>query len=390
MTMLFSLLLCATSSAFAQGATDFYLSLLRRGIAAVDAGQFAAAATPLRIAAFGLVDSIESYETALVHLAIAQDRLGNQDGARESVRRLVAAERIDRKFAALRLTPATRTAFDAVARKHLGGADVSALATGAALSPEQPRSTPVTTQQPSNKPAPAPARPQTNAPQQPQQNPPAAQPKPQTPATSPKPATNAPPSTAATSSNATPSNATPNGPSSGTATTNIATTQPRTEPKPEVKKPEPKPAAATAAPVTKPPVAPAPTTTNNTPAKPGLSAKDVATRLAAAERALAAAQLPEARRIYREILDSPGIDRDSILHVAEGSYRARDFAGTLAAFKALGPLKRGEEPYGYYYAVSLYETGAYDAAKKAIAAALPFIEMTPDVVRYRTKIEGAR
>jgi outer membrane biosynthesis protein TonB len=352
---LFSLLLFAAGSAFAQSATDFYLSLLRRGTAAVDAGQFAAAATPLRIAAFGLVDSIESYETALVHLAIAQDRLSNQEGAREAVRRVVAAERIDRKFAALRLPPATRTAFDAVARKHLPSADVNALASGAALSPEQPRSAPVTTQsQPSSKPTPT--RPQTNPQSQnaQQPSPQPAQPKPA--ATQPKPQTTTPPPATAKPAN------------------NPAATQPRTEAKPDVKKPA---------------AMPAPTPQNPAQAKPALSAKDISSRLATAERALGNAQLAEARRIYREILDTPGIDRESILQVAEGSYRARDFAGTLAAFKALGALKRGEEPYGYYHAVSLYETGAYDAAKKVLAAATPFIEMTPDVVRYRTKIEAA-
>jgi hypothetical protein len=55
----------------------------------------------------------------------------------------------------------------------------------------------------------------------------------------------------------------------------------------------------------------------------------------------------------------------------------------------VGTLARGEEPYRYYLAVALYETGQYARAKQELADVLPFIEITPDVARYRTKIEGA-
>jgi tetratricopeptide (TPR) repeat protein len=161
-------------------------------------------------------------------------------------------------------------------------------------------------------------------------------------------------------------------------TSETKSTPPR---KPETK-PAPPPQIAAAAPPVKQLAAPE--------RKPGLTAEEIANRLAVAERALNAAQLPEARRTFRELLDAPGLERESLLRVSEGLYRARDFAGALAAFKALGPLRRGEEPYGYYQAVSYYETGAYEAAKKELAAALPFIEMTPDVFRYRAKIEGSR
>jgi hypothetical protein len=77
------------------------------------------------------------------------------------------------------------------------------------------------------------------------------------------------------------------------------------------------------------------------------------------------------------------------LRVAEGLYRARDFAGALRAFAVLGTLRAGEEPYNYYVAVARYETRDYSGAKRALAAALPYIELTPDIARYRDKIEAA-
>src|SRR5204862_71324 len=59
------------------------------------------------------------------------------------------------------------------------------------------------------------------------------------------------------------------------------------------------------------------------------------------------------------------------------------------AFERAAGFRKGEEPYHSYLAVSLYETGRYNAAKRELAAALPYIEVTPDIARYRIKIEGA-
>lgn len=130
-------------------------------------------------------------------------------------------------------------------------------------------------------------------------------------------------------------------------------------------------------------------TTTTAPARAELSESEVAKRLVAAERALNAARLAEARTTYRELLAAGSLSRSTLLRVAEGLYRARDFAPALQAFRQLGPLSRGEEPYRYYIAVALYETGDYGRAKDELRAALPFIEVTPDVARYQAKIDGA-
>lgn len=373
--LLLTLLLCAAGSTLAQSPTDFYLGLLGRGASYVEAGQYDAAVSPLRISAFGLVESISNYQSALVYLAIAQDRAGNSDGARDAVRRLASAERIERHFGSLQLPAAIRSAFLDVAKKHLAAADANALANGGAIS-AAPKTQPTVTTRPApptTQPQPTPSS--STATTTPQQQPPTATPA-QTQPAKPQPQTTKP---------AEPKPA---------PTTTPAQQQPKktADAKPAESKPTVPQTTTSAPPAVKPP-APQPATTTTTPApaqtKPALSAKDVATRMAAAERALTNAQLTEARRLYRELLDAPGLDRDSLLRIVEGLYRARDFNGALAAFKALGTLRRGEEPYSYYQAVALYETGAYEQARKVLSSAIPFIEMTPDVVRYRTKIEGA-
>jgi tetratricopeptide (TPR) repeat protein len=125
------------------------------------------------------------------------------------------------------------------------------------------------------------------------------------------------------------------------------------------------------------------------PTTQALSAAELSKRLAAADAALAKNDLLAARAIYRALVETPGLDHTAAMRMAEGSYRARDFATAIRAFERAGGFRKGEEPYHYYLAVSLYETGRYSAAKRELAAALPYIEVTPDIARYRIKIEGA-
>lgn len=153
--------------------------------------------------------------------------------------------------------------------------------------------------------------------------------------------------------------------------------------------PEPRPPAATPAvtgtnghahaPVEQP-VAAAPE------AKP---APDAVSLLVAAERALGQNDLEGARRLYGEVLTLASVSRENLIRGAEGLYRSRDFKRTLEAFARVGDLRDAEQPYRYYIAVAAYETGDYERARTQLAAALPFIEITPDVARYRAKIEGA-
>lgn len=355
---------------------EFYTTLLRRGVAAYDASRYSDAARQLRFAAFGLVEAVDQYQVAQIYLALTYDKIGDAERARDAARKVAVAERVERRFGALTLPASVRSAFDTIATRVLSPNDIATLRAAVvnppAAQPQQPQTATVT-----------PPRTTTTTP-----------PRTTTTSTTPKPATPAPKTQEITipaplTTDNTTTKPTPR-PSTSAPPTSSASTQP------------PKP---TPAPATKPAVTPPPrTTTTQTPGRGGpveparpattpaprpLTASEATARLSVAERALNAANLVEARRVYRELLTQPALGRDAMIRVAEGLYRARDFAGALNAFTRIGTLRRGEEPYRYYIAVAAYETGDHARAKRELAAALPYIEITPDVARYRSRIEGA-
>ena len=97
--------------------------------------------------------------------------------------------------------------------------------------------------------------------------------------------------------------------------------------------------------------------------------------------------LGAANAIFVRVANSENAPREVIAEAAVGLYRTGSFRDSAAAFKRLGLFAKGEEDLRYYNAVALYEIGAYQEAKKELACALPFIQVTEDVSRYRTKIE---
>lgn len=359
-TALIAMFCCAVLPLEAATPSEFYASLLRRGIAAYDAQRFPDAERSLKLAAFGFVENIDQYETAHVYLALTYDRMTERDRARDSARRVVAAQRIESRYMALALPQNVRTAFEALATRLLTAPEMQILRAPATASRTATTTPPPTTTRPQPAPQQTPAA-TTNRPPAQTTTPPAT-------TNTNRPATTTPPATTTQ-----PPSRTITPPQTTTTQPPTTTTPPRT--------------TTTTPPVTPPRTAPQqPTPSRATTST--LSASEVASRMISAERALTAANLTEARRIYRELLNV-SLERATLIRVAEGLYRARDFAGALAAFQRLGALQRGEEPYRYYVAVALYETGQYDRARRELAAALPFIEITPDVARYRAKIEGA-
>ena len=370
--------------------SEFYLGLLSRGTAAYDAARYVDAQKQLSLAAFGLVETVEHYQLAQVYLTLTHDKLSDQDRARESAHRVFLAERVERKYAGLRLPAEVRTAFEASANKLLTSSESGMLLRGAPMTPAPPatqRTGAAATQTPPSTP-PRKTNPTTPATTVPQAKPQTSQasasqtpaqprttlPEPQT-TTAEKTPPQAPPQTVAPAPQpAKPQPAKP---------TQTATAQPRPVPPPATKPVGVTETDGRGGPVEPPrPAVPAP-------APRALTASEVATRLAAAERSLNAGNLNDARRAYRELLGAPGLDHETLIRVAEGLYRARDFSSALSAFNRAGALRRGEEPYRFYIAVALYETGDFARAKKELAAALPYIEITPDVARYKTKIEGS-
>jgi tetratricopeptide (TPR) repeat protein len=98
-------------------------------------------------------------------------------------------------------------------------------------------------------------------------------------------------------------------------------------------------------------------------------------------------QPDQALRVYLAVLNQANVSRHTIAEAARGLYRLGAFADAVEAFRNLGTFNRGEEDLRYYNAISLFETGHYDDAKKELACALPYIEVTGDVARYRDKIQ---
>jgi predicted metal-dependent phosphoesterase TrpH len=119
--------LLAGATLHAATVNDFYASLLKRGIDHVTAGAYEAGAGELKLAAFGLIDSIELYQTAQVYLAIANQHLDREAQTRAAATRVVAAERIEKHYAKLTLPDALRKEFEAIAQKVLTAAQFAEL-----------------------------------------------------------------------------------------------------------------------------------------------------------------------------------------------------------------------------------------------------------------------
>lgn len=110
--------------------------------------------------------------------------------------------------------------------------------------------------------------------------------------------------------------------------------------------------------------------------------------LRTAETAAGNGRIDEAVRIYTGLAGSTAVPREVLAEAAVGLYRTGAFREAAQAFRKFGTFAKGEEDLRYYYAVALYETGSYADAQKELACALPFIQVTDDVSRYRTKIES--
>jgi len=281
---LISLLAISFSATTLLAATgdDFYDSAFRRGVAAFEAGTYDVALGRMHIAAFGYVEELPRYEMAQAYIAVAAQRLNRTDEAKSALQRIVSAERIERHFASLQISPALRVAIAEAAK--------------ALLTPSQA----------------------------------------------------------------------------------ALLTMPQAEPQIAAPTPAPPPKAEMT-------IVPDPIVV--TPAPQPQPARDPAAILADADRALHAGDLAQARAGYASILALPEPPHATLLKAGEGLCRARDFLGAVRAFERAGAFAKGEEPYRYYYAVALYESGRHRDAKRELAAALPFIEVTPEVQRYRAKIE---
>ncbi|HEY6138914.1 MAG TPA: hypothetical protein VI670_14230, partial [Thermoanaerobaculia bacterium] len=131
-------LLLAVTGVHAQ---DFYADHLRRGMTNYERGNYAQAASDLRIAAFGLIETPPEYERALIYATLANWKLQRTDEARQLAEKIATAERIAPSYAKLQIAPEVRAAIEAALPKLLRAdqlARVPAFAKLAAQSAVQP------------------------------------------------------------------------------------------------------------------------------------------------------------------------------------------------------------------------------------------------------------
>lgn len=344
--------------------------LLDRGMASYRAGQLESAANDLKAStqAFlsqehmqnyvnsGTFENLDKLETALIYLTLAQSKLGRTDDARESVLRLLSAERIAATYARLPL-PAEAAEFEVIAVRLVPGSSIPPNFQLAGKTP--PRETAKPVQVAEGPPPPSPPPPAD------------------------APVVTAPP------------------------LVQVVQTQPlpSTNERAERERYIEERLAEERAKLER--------AFNDRIASERMAIQRLADERIAAERAAADRQeametrmrrpylvslrqadelaandrVNEANRIYKQIVNAEDAQREVRLEAAIGLYRTGAFRDAANAFRKLAPLGRGEEDLHYYNAVALYETGQYVEAHKELACALPFINVTDEVSRYQMKIE---
>src|SRR3954468_11230127 len=108
-------LLLVPVAGFAASGDEFYQRLYQRGMAHFATGEYAAAFTELRNAAFGFVEHVDQFETAQSYAIVAAHRLGHDNDARESLMRIVAAEKVQPHFRSVTLPVEVRAEVESVA-----------------------------------------------------------------------------------------------------------------------------------------------------------------------------------------------------------------------------------------------------------------------------------
>jgi hypothetical protein len=337
------------------------------------AGDYVNAFMELRNAAFGFVEHVDQFETAQSYAIIAAHRLGHDNDARESLMRIVAAEKIQPHFRSVTLPVDVRAEVDTVAAALLTAEECALLGVPeqvqrAAAAAKPPVVVPTPTKGPNvavTAPREKEATDDTASPDtRPKAKPQPVAPVPQPRTVAPQPVDPAPQPVVPPPQPIAP----------------VPQPQPPAQPQPPPPQPVAPPKRETAPPHPQPP-------TQDPVPQP--AAKNADASLAEAQRAVDDGEIGRARSIYIALLSGLPLSHPAALRLAEGLYRVNDFPDAARAFQRAGTLVHGEEQYHYYYAVTLYETGRYAEAKRELAVSLPYIAATTEVARYRAKIEGA-
>ena len=318
-------------AAVSQGSDVFYTSLLTRGIANAQRGDYFRAAKELRLAAFGTVDDPKQYLRAQVYLANALEHLGLHADAAAAVEKASRAERISNSYANAPIDSDTRTAFEGLAAKWLRPEQLALVPSFSQIvAVRTPPPAPVP-QQPIPPPAPAPAPTVTVV-------------------SAPKPV--APPV--------------------------AATAAPV--------KPQPKPPAPSSPVGPQTPASPLVAASRHQPSQ--AATLDATTQILDAQRLLNEGKIIAARQIYFRLAQTEGLGRVTMLDVAKGLNQTSAWRESSASYQKLSPFRQGEEIHQFYEAVNRYELGDVDGARDLMTRALPALPVTRETSLYRTKILG--
>jgi hypothetical protein len=99
------------------------------------AAGYASAYTELRIAAFGMVDNIDEFEIAESYTCVAAHRLGHDSDARDSLIRIVTAEKLKPRYHSIKLTDDVRAEVDRIAANLLTQEEATLLGVTVAIKP---------------------------------------------------------------------------------------------------------------------------------------------------------------------------------------------------------------------------------------------------------------
>ena len=363
------LVLCLVVALVAQAAeTVAPDALLERGLASYRSGRYSDATVDLDSAAKTLLSqeqmqtyvstgkfpSLDKLETALVYLALAQSKLGHDDQSRDAVLRLLTAERIEARYAQLPLNPDDAAQFERIVSRVAPGTNLRAGVVAAMPPPPAAAApAPIVAQAPPLTPAPAPKPPA-----------PVAQ------------AVAAPP------------------PVQSQADRDRMIEEALNRERARLQREADERLAAERSAIQR-----------QADERVAAVAREAEARIAAiltmnrrsyivtlrqADEFALKGQPARANDIYNALATGADVPREIVAEAGVGLYRTGAYRDAAAVFRKLAPFARGEEDLRYYNAVSLFETGSFAEARHELACALPFVEMSDDVNRYRMKIEAAR
>jgi tetratricopeptide (TPR) repeat protein len=128
-------LLFVSAARLAASDDDFYQRLYQRGMTHFAAADYAAAFTELRSAAFGFIDRVEQFEIAQSYACVAAHRLGHDSDARDSLMRIVSAEKVQPRYRSIKLPDAVRAEVDSIAANVLTSEEAKLLGVTAVSKP---------------------------------------------------------------------------------------------------------------------------------------------------------------------------------------------------------------------------------------------------------------